>query len=155
MGVFVILTDRRERTRFVRFAVVGSAGAVVDFVVLNLLVGLLSLEAVIAQAISFSAAVVSNYFWNRYWTYPDSRTKPVARQLVEFAVVSVIGLGIRSGIFLLVESPLTELFVRTSSFSLPLSPVFLSRNLTLALAIGVIMFWNFFVNRYWTFADVE
>ena len=36
-----ILTNPRERTRFVRFAIVGVIGAIVDFGVMNLLTGFL------------------------------------------------------------------------------------------------------------------
>ena len=31
----------------------------------------------------------------------------------------------------------------------------LAKNATLVLAIGVVMTWNFFVNRYWTYNDIE
>ena len=90
-----VLTNPRERTRFLRFAVVGIIGAVIDFGVMNLLVGLFSAPLVLAGSISFCAAVISNFSWNRYWTYPDSRSKKVFRQLIEFALVSIFGLGIR------------------------------------------------------------
>ena len=30
-----------------------------------------------------------------------------------------------------------------------------TKNLTLALAVGIVMLWNFFVNRYWTYNDVD
>ena len=33
--------------------------------------------------------------------------------------------------------------------------VWLAHNLALAAAIGVILLWNYFVNRRWTFGDVE
>jgi putative flippase GtrA len=36
-----------------------------------------------------------------------------------------------------------------------LTPEFLAKNLTLALAVGIVMLWNFFVNRYWTYNDVN
>jgi putative flippase GtrA len=40
-------------------------------------------------------------------------------------------------------------------FSLPLfGPSVYADNITLALAIVIVMFWNFFVNRYWTYRDV-
>jgi putative flippase GtrA len=35
-----------------------------------------------------------------------------------------------------------------------LSPRFFGHNLTLAVAILVVMMWNFFANRYWTYNDV-
>jgi len=50
---------------------------------------------VIAGTISFIAAITSNFIWNRYWTYPDSRSKPVPHQLAQFVVINVMGLGIR------------------------------------------------------------
>jgi putative flippase GtrA len=31
----------------------------------------------------------------------------------------------------------------------------LAKNATLAIAIGIVMLWNYFVNRYWTYNDVE
>ena len=31
----------------------------------------------------------------------------------------------------------------------------LGDNIALALIVGIVMLWNFFVNRYWTYADVD
>ncbi len=150
----MILTDSRERARFLRFALVGSIGAVVDFGVFNLLIAALGTPAVLASVISFASAVVSNFIWNRYWTYPDSRSKRVFRQILEFTVVSLTGLAIRTPLFALIERPLRALFER-AAVPMPFSPDFLGHNLALACAVGVVMFWNFFVNRYWTYSDVS
>jgi putative flippase GtrA len=72
-------TNRKEFTRFTKFLAVGLTGFVVDFGVFNLLLKALSFPPVLAQAISFSLAAVNNFLWNRYWTYPDSRSKPILR----------------------------------------------------------------------------
>ncbi|HEY5668438.1 MAG TPA: GtrA family protein [Anaerolineales bacterium] len=150
-----ILTNSRERTRFLRFAVVGMIGAVIDFGVANLLVYVFFAPLVIAGTISFISAILSNFFWNRYWTYPDSRSKPIAQQLIQFAVVNGLGLTIRIPILRWLEPVLFRLFSRLP-FSLPVfSPDVLAKNLTLAVAVLIVMFWNFFVNRYWTYSDVE
>lgn len=150
-----IATDPRERTRFVRFLVVGTIGAVVDFGVMNLLVNLFDAPLVLAGTISFICAILSNFIWNRYWTYPDSRSKPILRQLLEFSVVSVIGLGIRIPILAVLE-PLTYRLFTSLPFEIPFfTPEFLSDNLTLAVAVIIVLFWNFFVNRYWTYKDVD
>ena len=69
-----------ERTRFLKFCVVGAIGFVVDFGVMNLLLHFTG-NVKFASTVSFIAAVISNFLWNRYWTYPDSREKPVAQQL--------------------------------------------------------------------------
>ena len=150
-----ILTEPRERTRFLRFLVVGIVGALVDFSVFNLLSGLMRIPAVWAQAVSFTIAVISNFTWNRLWTYPDSRTKTMSRQLFQFFIVNAIGLAIRTPIFSGLEAPLRYLF----TYELPpipyLAPSFLGHNLSLAVAVVVVMMWNFFINRYWTYNDVK
>lgn len=150
-----ILTNSREKTRFLRFAVVGMIGAVIDFGVANLLVYVFFAPLVIAGTVSFISAILSNFFWNRYWTYPDSRSKPIAQQLIQFAVVNGLGLTIRIPILRWLEPVFYRLFSRLP-FSLPVfSPDVLAKNLTLAVAVLIVMFWNFFVNRYWTYSDVE
>ena len=149
-----ILTDPRERGRFLRFAVVGFIGAVVDFGVANLLVYAFLAPLVVAGTISFIAAILSNFFWNRYWTYPDSRSKPISKQLIQFSVVSVMGLTIRIPILRFLE-PVMFRWFSNLPFSLPvLTPDLLAKNVTLAIAVLIVMFWNFFVNRYWTYNDV-
>lgn len=151
----VILTNPRERTRFLRFAFVGVIGAVIDFGVMNLLVNVFSASLVLAGTVSFIAAVLSNFIWNRYWTYPDSRSKPLLRQLIEFSIVSVIGLLIRVPVLAFLE-PITFALISNLPFEIPLFDAnFISDNLTLAIAVIIVMFWNFFVNRYWTYGDVE
>ncbi|MBN1146415.1 MAG: GtrA family protein [Anaerolineales bacterium] len=151
----VILTNSRERTRFLRFAVVGAIGAVIDFGVMNLLVAAFSTSLVFAGAVSFIAAVLSNFIWNRYWTYPDSRSKPLLRQLFEFAIVSLIGLLIRVPTLAILE-PVSLALVSNLPFKIAyMDASFISKNLTLAIAVIIVMFWNFFVNRYWTYGDVE
>ncbi len=152
----VLISNQRERNRFLRFAVVGVIGAVVDFGVANLLVIVFHAPLVLAGTISFILAILSNFTWNRYWTYPDSRSKPISHQLVQFSIVSVIGLAIRVPILKFVEPPMENLAARLGLQFLPyLSSKTIGDNLTLALAVVVVMFWNFFVNRYWTYSDVE
>ena len=156
MPLPAVITNPRERTRFLRFAVVGIIGAVVDFGTFNLLSSVVGLGAVVSSVFSFIAAIISNFTWNRYWTYPDSRTKPIGRQLFQFTVVSLIGLAIRTPLIAVLEPLLTSLFGKLSF--LPVGFVtaeLLGENIALAIAVIVVMFWNFFINRYWTYSDVE
>ena len=156
MTVTSILTNPQERTRFLRFAFVGLVGAVVDFGTFNLLSSALGISAVLASVFSFMAAILSNFTWNRYWTYPDSRTKPVAKQLIQFSVVSVVGLFIRTPIIALLETPLEVMFENLSLIPVGfITAKLLGENLALAIAVIIVMFWNFFINRYWTYSDVD
>jgi putative flippase GtrA len=150
----MIITAERERTRFLKFMVVGVFGAVVDFGIFNLLVNLGHVQAVLSSVISFTCAIVSNFLWNRFWTYPDSRGKAVHRQVVQFILVSLAGLLIRTPIFAFLELKLTSLFIRLS-LPVRLTPQLMAHNLGLAIAIIVVMFWNFFANRYWTYSDIQ
>lgn len=151
----MVIINHRERTRFFRFAVVGIIGAVVDFGVMNLLTHVFSSPLTFAGTVSFLAAVLSNFTWNRYWTYPDSRSKPIPKQLIEFTIVNAAGLLIRVPILALLERPLYRFFIWLPIHLFAFSPDFLAKNCTLAVAVIIVMFWNFFVNRYWTYNDVE
>ena len=147
------LNKRRELTRFFKFSVVGAIGAVVDFGTFNLLRGVFGVPATIAQMFSFLAAVTNNFLWNRYWTYPDSRSKPVGRQATQFLIVNTVGLAVRTGVFILVQPAMIAL----AEAVLPsqADAVAIGQNLALVIAVVVVLFWNFVVNRVWTYSDVQ
>ena len=151
-----VLTDPVERTRFIRFAIVGTIGAVVDFGTFNLFSSVLGIQDVWASVFSFTTAVLSNFTWNRIWTYPDSRSKPMTRQLLSFGVVNIVGLGIRTPLFAGLSKILERLFSLLSFLSVSfITSELLGNNSALAIAILVVMLWNFFANRYWTYNDVD
>jgi putative flippase GtrA len=150
----IVLNNGKERERFLKFAMVGAIGAVIDFGVMNLLTQMGGMPLVVAGTISFICAVSSNFIWNRYWTYPDSRSRAVTQQLSMFFAVNLAGVAIRIPILHFIEPPLFKALARLPVRGL-LSPEFLAKNLTLALAVGIVMLWNFYVNRYWTYNDVD
>ena len=147
-----LFQDPTERRRILRFAIVGSIGALVDFSAFNLYTLVFHVPTVIASVLSFVTAVANNFTWHRYWTFADSRSKPVTRQLGQFFVVNVLGVSIRTPLFIL--------FSRLALWALQYvtlpgpEPEWWAHNLALAGAIGIVMFWNFFVNRFWTYNDV-
>ena len=57
----VLFAKSRERTRFLRFLVVGTIGAVVDFGIANLLIRVFGAPYVLSGAISFICAIFSNF----------------------------------------------------------------------------------------------
>ena len=150
-----IIHNPVERTRFIKFTLVGFIGAIVDFGVFNLLSTFLHVNAILASVISFCMAIMSNFIWHRYWTYADSRSKPLHQQIGQFVTVHVIGLVIRTPIFAFLEFVLIAQF-QTMHFSIySLDATILGHNLALAVAVGVVMLWNFFANRYWTYNDID
>ena len=148
-----IITNPAERTRFIKFALVGTLGAVIDFGVMNLLTRLTGMDLVPAGTISFICAVISNFIWNRFWTYPESRSRHVVHQLGMFFLVNIAGIGIRIPILHYAEPPLMRFFDGRYMHN-PITADVLAKNITLAIAVGIVMLWNFFVNRYWTYNDV-
>jgi len=150
----MILKDSKERIRFLKFALVGAVGAVIDFGVMNLLSHFLDMPLVYAGTISFICAVISNFIWNRFWTYPESRSRPLLNQLGMFFLVNVAGVAIRIPILHYLEPPLLRFFESLLHISF-VAAEFYAKNLTLAVAVGIVMLWNFFVNRYWTYNDID
>ena len=112
-----------------------------------------------ANTFSFTAAVVSNFMWNRYWTYPDSRSKPIRTQLTQFFVVNIVGWGINTLILMLLRDPfVTRMELIGSSTVLLADPETAYKfgyNLAKVVATAVVLFWNFFINRIWTYSDAE
>jgi putative flippase GtrA len=147
-----IFNDANERARFIKFAAVGAIGTVVDFGVFNLLNIVFGIPPVYAQAVSFSVAVLNNFLWNRYWTYPESRAKAIHHQVAQFALVNVGGLLIRTPIIYGLERPLGVFITRFGVQQAAADG--LGENLALAIAIGIVMLWNYFANRYWTYNDI-
>jgi len=126
---------------------------VVDFGVFNLLLSLVSLSSTASQAISFTLAVINNFIWNRFWTYPETRKSGALKPFIQFGIVNVIGLGIRTLLFLVIEPQMIKL----STVVLPGldNSVIIGHNLTLALVILIVMLWNYFANRNWTFKEID
>ncbi len=150
----MIVTNAKERTRFFKFAMVGALGAIIDFGVMNLLSHTTAMNLVTAGTISFTCAVISNFTWNRLWTYPESRSRPLLGQLSMFFLVNLAGVLIRIPTLHYVEPPMLRFFEEIFHASYATAE-FYAKNLTLAAAVGVVMLWNFFVNRYWTYNDID
>ncbi len=134
----------REFKRFLKFAIVGAIGMVVDLSVLTASRELLRVSLSLAVGLGFTAAVISNFTWNRLWTFPESRERPLGSQLLQFFVINAIGLGINE----LVVLGLHPLFSRI----LPDPPAYLGAKI---IAIGIVLFWNYFVNRKWTYRGID
>ena len=148
------VSDPVERTRFAKFVIVGILGAVIDFSVMNILSHFAHLELVAAGTISFVCAIISNFTWNCYWVYPDSRSRQPSSQLAMFFTVNIAGVLIRIPVLHFVEPLIVKILGNTSLLGdRPVDTI--AKNLTLALAVGIVMLWNFFVNRYWTYNDVD
>jgi putative flippase GtrA len=166
----------KEVERFLKFAVVGFFGAAVDFgttIVLQATVlppvnqqrEAIPANVFLATSIAFFAAVISNFIWNRFWTYPDSRSRSMRRQLVQFTFISFIGWAARTvwitasyhtlgQVFMPIALPVVHLF-RPTYIPSYAGEGKLGTLVAQFIGVIVVMFWNFFANRYWTYNDVS
>jgi len=133
-------TNNRLVRQFLKFAVVGTIGAAMDFGILTALVELFHLNLYVANTVSFTAAVLSNYLWNSFWTFGDL-PKQHSRQLVQFFAVSIIGLFINQAILYFFYD-IAGLHVFRFGYLA-----------AKAIATIVVLFWNFAANKLWTFRE--
>lgn len=82
----------------IKFGVVGTVAFVVDVTVFNLLRfgpgELLGDKPLTAKAVSVAVATCVAWYGNRQWTFRRRRTSAPLRELLLFAVINGIGLGI-------------------------------------------------------------
>jgi putative flippase GtrA len=98
--------------------------------------------------------VISNFTWNRYWTYPESRSRHLVHQLAMFFLVNAAGIAIRIPTLHFLEPPLLNFFEQMLRINYEAAE-FIAKNMTLAVAVLIVMLWNYFVNRYWTYNDID
>jgi putative flippase GtrA len=162
----------KEVERFIKFAIVGAFGFVVDFSTVFLLQATVlpplqpnaDTKVAIASTIAFIAAIISNFTWNRLWTYPDSRSRSMRRQLAQFALINTVGWLGRTLWITLAHEPIGKFLM---PLLLPEIQIFrpgyvpsgsaeakLGTMVCLITGVVVVMVWNFLANRYWTYNDV-
>ena len=135
---------KKELKHIIKFGLVGLVGTAIDFTVLNLLIfgaGWSNpLGQLYASIASTGAGMVSNFTWNRLWTF-RVRSGNKGWQFLQYGAVSAAGLMFNSAIF----------YVTSQYLFGPLLPETWAIQLAKVTAIGLVMFWNFGMNRLWTF----
>ncbi|MEW6401451.1 MAG: GtrA family protein [Chloroflexota bacterium] len=140
MTATTTILSKQELQCFSRFLTVGAVGTLLDFGLLTLL-KLAGLPTIFANTFSFTAGLVNNFTWNRLWTFHETVHVDWRRQLIQFTLVSLIGLALNNLILLSLEGILGTLVGQPEWGYLPAKVV----------ATGVVVFWNYFANRKWTF----
>ena len=152
---------RQDVVRFLKFSVVGVIGTAIDFGIFNLLHNILGWNRVLSNTCSVTTAIVNNYLWNLYWVYPETRGRQNAKKFVQFVVVSISAWALNTGIlwsserWLFGTRGLFSGLVGSAAQMLGAEHEVLSSNTAKVLATGIVLFWNFFANRLWTFRDVD
>ncbi len=119
--------------KFIKFGVVGFSGVIVDFGFTYICKEWLKIPKYIANAIGFSIAASSNYFFNRIWTF-HSNNPEMLMEFSQFFAISLIGLVINTLILWILVSQYKKHFYLAKLF-----------------AIAVVTIWNFLANYFITF----
>ncbi len=119
--------------KFLRFAVVGVFGVVIDFGLTYFVREKLKLNEYLANGIGFFAAATSNFFINRAWTF-SSQDPEMLAQYGQFIFFALIGLAINSAIVWFLHGQKGKNF-------------YLSK----AIATVIVTLWNFLSNFFFTF----
>ena len=142
MTVRTFIRPSPELTRFARFLTVGALGTLLDFGLLAAL-KYAGVATILANSFSFTAGVINNFTWNSRWTFADLRRRDanLGAKFFQFLLVSLVGLALNNAIVLLLETPLGAL-IGSADFGYVPAKI---------IATGVVVFWNYFANRNWTF----
>jgi putative flippase GtrA len=159
-----LIHENPHARQFVKFCIVGLSSTVINFGFFNLLYHkLFDHELVPSLTIAFFLSVLNGFFWNRKWTFREARGHSPATQSLRFFAVNVVGWLLNTAIVVLVIAHYQSgaghgyfphfwqvmTVVLTGEGKKEFNAMLL--NSALAVATCVVVFWNFFANRLWTF----
>jgi len=136
-GVFAKYPSTKQFTKFV---IVGLVNTAIDFFIYFSLTrgtDFFEQHLLSANIIAFSIAATNSFFWNKKWTFRD-QGKNYHIQYSKFLIVSIGGLLLSQGIFVI------------GVHYLKISDI-----ITKLAAVAIVTFWNFALNKLWTFKKLE
>jgi putative flippase GtrA len=119
-----------------KYLVVGGLCTLIDFILLYVLSDILLINYVFSSILSFSVAVIINYYLSTFWIFKVRAINSKSLEFFSYLVISIIGLIINSGLIYL----LTENQVSTYMISK-------------VLATPIVLMWNFFARKYFLHTD--
>jgi len=122
----------KQRYLLSKYATVGLVTAILDFGLLYILTDFIGFHYLASATISFIIAASTNYWFNKSWTFKSDGQH--RKQIPIFFTVAILGLTLNN--YILYTS------VEYLHFHYLLGKVF---------AAGIVLFWNFFCNKYLTF----
>ncbi len=86
----------------VRFLGIGFLNTAVDFAVLNFFATLFGIYQGLAvgllNIVSFTAAVIHSFFWNKYWAFAESADTGFFRNVFKFAAAAILGVAVLAAV---------------------------------------------------------
>lgn len=120
--------------QFASFASAGALGTGVHYLVLLGLVSIFLAHPVTASILGSLAGAIVNYLLSHHWVFRSNRRH--SETLFKFFTIAGLGLALNAAIM--------YVLVMIAAMHYLLAQV---------AATGIVLFWNFLGNRFWTFAD--
>ncbi|HEX8833732.1 MAG TPA: GtrA family protein [Abditibacteriaceae bacterium] len=130
--------------QFVKFCIVGVSNLALDLGVSYILTFHFLMWWPAAKTLSFLIAVTNSFFWNSRWTFRAVDKARQKQQYALFVLINVVGWMLNLTIMKSVFWALT----RSWDMTHPTKPMWL---LASFIATAIVVSWNFFANRHWTF----
>lgn len=128
----IFINERKGLKQFIKFAFVGVFNTIVDFTAYIFCTRVLAFDYLIAATLAFILAVSTSFLLNKYWTFRANSN--FLKAYLKFIIVAAGGL--LWTIFLL--------FILVDKFAW-------YDLLAKLFVVVVVMNWNFFLQKYWTF----
>ncbi len=138
------LLGRPGVQQFAKFCLVGASSFIIDSSISFLLFFGLHVSVNLANSVSFLAGVTNGFVWNSRWTFSHIEVGNARTRFAKFLAVNVVGLALN---LLCVNAIL--LFLNGSAHHSATSKI--SYFVAKLGACAVVVFWNFFANKHWTF----
>jgi putative flippase GtrA len=84
---------------------------------------------------------LNGFYWNSRWTFRSADASNRRQQFVRFIAVNVVGMALNTTIVLYLTISLTSNGHASNRMQI----------LPKVVATVIVMFWNFFANKFWTF----
>lgn len=119
--------------QFLKFCIVGGSGVIVDFSITFVCKEWLRFNKYVANSLGFLCATSTNYTLNRIWTF-HNQNPDITGQYLRFLGIALIGIAINNLTIYLLHGRRGMNFYFAKLF-----------------AIGIVTFWNFFMNYFFNF----
>lgn len=140
----------RKAKTFIKFAVVGFTGTLVDFAFYKLFINGFGILPATAKGFSAEMGVINNFTWNNFWTFKYRKTNTnMFQKFVIYNLVSVGGIIIGVLIVKLLFNMFGNGFINVLG-----KPIALN-NFYFFATIPPVMIWNFIVNHLVTWRNKE
>jgi dolichol-phosphate mannosyltransferase len=87
-----IILGIKDKIKFIKFAIVGGTGFIVNFIALRLFRGL-GLTETLSWAFSTEVAIINNYIFNNIWTFKDQEIKGIKQTISKFLQFNLTSMG--------------------------------------------------------------